>query len=114
MLRTRVDVERMLAYAADEVMVVGLAGPLEATGVAWELDGCQPTPIRKQLQGAVDGGESDSRDGGLRRLQHFGRAEWAIGRFEDRPNRSSLSRVVRHAKEGVAAAGGVNPPANNG
>jgi hypothetical protein len=83
------------ADVALEVMVMGFAGDLVASGVAWDFDGCEPLVFDEVADVAIDGGDADGFNLFLSKGKRFVGGERAICFEESGADSVFLTGVAR-------------------
>jgi hypothetical protein len=96
--------EDAVAGPTVEVVVVLLAGHLEAVGLAGKGHRDEPAFTLQAAQVAVDGGEAEVGGVGAGLIQHLGRGEGAVRTFEGGADGAALPRVPFHGRDSSASA----------
>jgi hypothetical protein len=73
-----------------KMMVMALACPLVARGLARDVDGCQPAGLEQPAQRPVNGGDTQSGTQGLRPAEDLLRSQRSIRLEQGLPDRLTL------------------------
>lgn len=89
------ELEDFAAGVAAEVMVMRLAGDFITECFTGHGDGREPVVLEQSPDVAVDSGDAEAADLGLRGGQHLLRREWPVGTLKCFSDRSFLPCITR-------------------